>query len=120
MVCNILRQRVFTIFILRHYLPSNNLQVPRNGILPASVPPFDKTTKLEKQFDQVVEWFTNDTFNYDMALLYFWEPDTTGHNAGPDSENITFVLKYIDEKFGEFVEKLKRKGVFDEVYRLMI
>ena len=83
--------------------------------MPTSWFPFDNTTKLNQQFDQVVEWFNNDTFNYDLALLYFLEPDMTGHYSGPESENISAILKYIDDEFGKFRDRLKRMGEWDRV-----
>ena len=91
------------------------MQIARNGVLPTTWLPYEKSTPLEKELEDVVKWFTNDSFNYDLALIYYGEPDATGHWAGPESENISFVLKNIDTVFGNFIGNLKRIGVLDKV-----
>ncbi len=89
--------------------------MPRNGTLANSWYTFNASTTLDEEFIQVAEWLTDSKYNYDYVMMYYHEPDFTGHYAGPNSANITAVLKYIDEQFGKFIASLNKSGILNEV-----
>ena len=88
-------------------------QIPRHGILPTATFKYNASTSVASKFTQLLRWIADDHF--DLALLYHYEPDNTGHLEGPDSPNISKVLTEIELEFGRFVEKLKSRGLYDKV-----
>ena len=52
---------------------------------------YNNGIKFESRCDEVVNWF--DKFNLDFGTLYFNEPDHTGHDFGPESEEYRKQVK---------------------------
>ncbi len=53
-----------------------------------------------EQSGESVQTGNEPKLEYDFVILYYEEPDETGHDVGPDDENITRVLKVIDASIG--------------------
>ena len=50
-----------------------------------------------------------------FGVLYFTEPDETGHQFGPYSENLKAILNKIDLIVGYLIEKLINNNLFDQM-----
>lgn len=49
-----------------------------------------------------------------LALVYFPEPDALAHKFGPESQEVTDKIEYIDNALGYFIEELYRTGLASE------
>lgn len=71
------------------------------------------------RIDDVMSWFRND--NFDFIALYFEEPDSTGHNFGPDAEEITNdALPLVDRTIGYLLDKVKESGLEEDLNIIIV
>ncbi|KAM4695279.1 ectonucleotide pyrophosphatase/phosphodiesterase family member 5 [Discoglossus pictus] len=68
---------------------------------------------IENRIDQLIEWFNNNTIN--LGLLYWEEPDSTGHLLGPDNPLMEKVIGKVDRTLGYLLEQLKRAGLLSSL-----
>jgi ectonucleotide pyrophosphatase/phosphodiesterase family protein 5 len=64
--------------------------------------------------NQFVSWFLDEKSPINFGVLYFGQPDETGHEFGPYSNEIADLLKNIDYIVGYLVQKLKYVGLYDK------
>lgn len=50
-----------------------------------------------------------------FLTLYLDEPDHSGHQHGPDSKEVVAAIERVDNTTGYLINKLKSKGLLDEV-----
>ncbi|XP_070539880.1 bis(5'-adenosyl)-triphosphatase enpp4-like [Ptychodera flava] len=77
-----------------------NIWIPYNGSHP-----------FRTRMDTVVRWFQEE--NIDFITLYFNEPDSTGHEYGPYSDETRAKVEEMDELLGYLVDELKRQEMYD-------
>ncbi|KAL4232541.1 hypothetical protein ACF0H5_007233 [Mactra antiquata] len=66
----------------------------------------------KQKVDNVIEWFT-DEYPINLGLLYFDEPDHTGHAFGPDSEQVLQKIFELDELLGYILDELEEHNLLD-------
>ena len=66
-----------------------------------------------ERVDNMIKWFTNpsETERINMGVLYFPEPDESGHEFGPHSEEIKQVLLKCDLVIGYLMSQIKVAGL---------
>lgn len=71
----------------------------------------------EKRVDAIIEWFTRKINPINLGLLYFDEPDESGHEFGPDSEEIQkeIILGKMENITGYLLQKFTEYGLLDNV-----
>lgn len=85
-----------------------------HGYLPTKYFPYNPSIKLEERIDIIISWFLDkDPIN--LGLLYYEHPDHEGHEFGPDSENMTAALEYLDKATGYLLHSLQEKKLLDKV-----
>jgi ectonucleotide pyrophosphatase/phosphodiesterase family protein 5 len=82
------------------------------GVLPYRYLLYDKTMKNKTRVDTMVKWFT-DKYPVNLGLLYFEEPDSYGHEFGPDSPQMNEMIIGLDGVVGYLLDELKAKGILD-------
>lgn len=87
-------------------------QAPVKGVLPYRYLPYDSTMPNNSRVDTIVNWFT-DKYPVNLGLLYFEEPDGTGHKYGPDSQEVSNMVKGLDAVLGYLLQKLEEKSILD-------
>lgn len=70
---------------------------------------YDWKTKIDRLIDLFIR--ADDPINF--GVLYFPEPDETGHTYGPYSIQIKLLLEEIDQTVGYLIQKLVDNGLFD-------
>lgn len=93
------------------------------GFPGANVPFADHTVFYSEDYDNKLDWYTkvnrivdlfiNQSINF--GVLYFPEPDETGHQFGPYSEEIGKVLEKIDTLVGYLMIRLEYSGLLDTI-----
>ena len=92
------------------FWPGDNASV--KGVLPYRHLLYDKTMKNKTRVDIMVKWFT-DKYPVNLGLLYFEEPDSYGHEFGPDSPQMNEMIIGLDGVVGYLLDELKAKGILD-------
>ncbi|XP_071548743.1 venom phosphodiesterase-like isoform X2 [Panulirus ornatus] len=74
--------------------------------------PYNSTTPFPSRVDQVVDWLLLPTDERPVWLsLYFNQPDETGHENGPDSNEVNDELKRMDQILTRLMDKLEARGL---------
>ena len=76
---------------------------------------YDQSIPFDVRVDTVVNWLRNDSLAIDLALLYFHEPDYTGHRFGPYSKEMVEKVREMDSVLGSINKKLIEAGLEDTV-----
>ncbi|TRY62509.1 hypothetical protein DNTS_033303 [Danionella cerebrum] len=84
------------------------------GFHPTHFLSYNASVPFETRVAQLIDWFLGpDAINFGM--LYWEEPDESGHNLGPESPLMDVVIADIDEKLGFLRDKLKSTGLYEKV-----
>lgn len=79
---------------------------------------YNASMTFRERLGHVVNWLLgNETDEAVMfAVLYWEEPDRSGHIFGPDNKTVmSMVLKEVDDDIGLLVSELKRSGLWGRV-----
>lgn len=63
---------------------------------------------FEARVDKMMQWFSNEEKPINLGLLYFQEPDGTGHKFGPDSDEVLDKVVEMDKLVGYILKQLKK------------
>ena len=80
------------------------------GIRPTRHIPFDANFDIHRRIDTLIGWF-NDVFSINLGLLYYREPDATGHKYGPDSVEMKREIRKVDEAVGYLMQKMEKANM---------
>lgn len=84
------------------------------GIHPTYHMPFNLEVDSKVKINKMIEWLSDEN-PVNLGLLYFSEPDHTAHAYGPDSENVTEMIQYVDHLTGYLFEQLEKKSILDGI-----
>ena len=83
-------------------------EAPIGGIYPNKWKPYEHDYSFESRIDSIVSWFSlPQNKRPRLCLLYFHEPDHTGHETGPKSEETRDMVHAMDSLFGDLITKLE-------------
>ena len=89
--------------------------VKYNGNLPSFYfPIYNSSFSTEERFNMVISLLKEEN-PPNFIACYIDEPDKTGHNYGPESEQMKKTLVELDSLFGEFLQKMKNNGFLEHV-----
>ena len=100
-----------------YYWPGSEAVI--RGIRPNIYRAYDQSVPFRPRVDTVVEWLSNSSHNIDFAMLYFHEPDYTGHRYGPDSQQVRNKVSEMDQILGYIVQKFNDKGLWSNVHLIV-
>ncbi|XP_068198313.1 chloride intracellular channel protein 5b isoform X3 [Antennarius striatus] len=87
-----------------------------HGMFPNRYLPYNASVSFETRVERIIEWFSApDGEAVDFGLLYWEEPDRSGHDLGPQSSSMDDVIAGIDEKLGFLMNELKKAGLYEKV-----
>ncbi|XP_076445120.1 ectonucleotide pyrophosphatase/phosphodiesterase family member 5-like [Babylonia areolata] len=89
-------------------------EAPIKGVVPTRHVPFDGDMTIETRIDETIEWFKS-TYPVNLGLIYYEEPDHTGHKFGPDSPEVTAMIGTLDKVVGHLLKKLEEADLLDDV-----
>ncbi|XP_068432952.1 ectonucleotide pyrophosphatase/phosphodiesterase family member 5 [Clinocottus analis] len=98
--------------------PGSDVKI--HGALPDRYLPYNASVSFEARVERIVEWFSapeeeGQAAAVDFGVLYWEEPDESGHLFGPQSNLMDRVIANIDEKLGFLIDELKKAGLYEEV-----
>jgi len=83
-------------------------EAPIGGVYPNRWKPYDHDFSFESRIDSIVSWFSlPQDKRPKLCLLYFHEPDHTGHETGPKSNQTRNMVHAMDSLFGSLISKLE-------------
>ncbi|XP_071132349.1 ectonucleotide pyrophosphatase/phosphodiesterase family member 5-like [Mytilus edulis] len=83
------------------------------GYRPNIWKPYKKSVPFKNRIDTAIKWLTDKQI--DLVLLYFHEPDATGHAYGPDSPQIIDKVKAMDKILGYLLDKFDSHTLTNKV-----
>ncbi|XP_007901470.1 ectonucleotide pyrophosphatase/phosphodiesterase family member 5 [Callorhinchus milii] len=90
--------------------PGTDVQI--HGIFPTHYMPYNISVSFEDRVARLIDWFTGkDPVNF--GVLYWEEPDISGHNLGPDSVLMNDIIADIDLKLGYLITQLQKAGLWE-------
>ncbi|XP_062857395.1 ectonucleotide pyrophosphatase/phosphodiesterase family member 5 [Trichomycterus rosablanca] len=92
--------------------PGSDVEI--GGTYPTSYMPYDASMPFEMRVEKLINWFSGPDA-IDFGVLYWEEPDESGHNFGPESSLMDVVIKDIDNKLGFLRDELKKVGLYDKI-----
>jgi alkaline phosphatase D len=87
-----------------------------NGRRPTYRKNYDHTFPYKQRIDSVVAWLNKPEESRPQLLLwYFDEPDFTGHEAGPESEELKSKIIELDFLLGYFLDEIEKLPFHDQI-----
>ncbi len=94
--------------------PGSDVKI--HGMFPNQYLQYNASVSFESRVERIIEWFSAPKEEaVDFAVLYWEEPDESGHNLGPESPLMDVVIAGIDEKLGFLMNELKKAGLYERV-----
>ena len=81
------------------------------GLQPTYFRKFEMFYPFKRRVDNLVRFLTRDA---NLGLLYYEEPDFTGHKFGPESKEMDQKLVQLDRFIGYFIAKMEEAGLYNQ------
>ena len=86
------------------------------GYRPTIYKKYDGSVKFKSRVDSVISWFNLPIEQRPkLTMLYFSEPDYTGHEYGPNSNEVNRSVIEMDSIFGYLIDELSRTKVYKDL-----
>lgn len=96
------------------FFPGTEAEI--NGIRPRNWRTYEHTLPYEERVDTVLKWLGEPAeARSQFYTLYFDEPDSAGHDYGPESKETGDAVKRVDAMIGRLLEGISRLGLEDEL-----
>ena len=77
---------------------------------------YDGSVSFKSRVDSVVSWYSaSKDKRPNLTMLYFSEPDYTGHSHGPDSKEINLSIIEMDNLLGYIISQLKELEIYEKL-----
>ena len=87
-----------------------------NGYRPTIYKKYDGSVKFKSRVDSVISWYNLPIEQRPkLTMLYFSEPDYTGHEYGPNSNEVNKSVIEMDSIFGYLIDELSRTKVYHDL-----
>lgn len=77
--------------------------------------PYDKSVPFKTRVDTVIKWLTDPCHVTNVAVMYFHEPDATGHEFGPDSMEVQRKVTEMDGILGYLMDAFEKNNLWKSV-----
>jgi len=92
-----------------------------NGMQPTYWKKYDQTVAFESRVDSVASWFSYPIkYRPRLALLYFHEPDWTGHEYGPNSPETVLQIERMDKLVGRIITKMNTLEISSQLNIIIV
>ena len=96
-------------------------EAPIGEIQPTYFYTYDHNKPFDARVSQVIDWMNlPHSERPHLILLYFHEPDSKGHNFGPDSEKTMETVREMDDIIGDLRRKIGETSIADSVNLLVV
>jgi len=96
-------------------------EAPIQGVYPSYWKRYDESVPFRARIDTVMAWFRLPPQRRPhLVLLYFHEPDATGHDYGPRSPETKQMVTYLDSLLGTLLDSLKVLPIYPDLNLLLV
>ena len=96
-------------------------EAPVGGRQPDYWMNFDAKFPFESRVAQVLAWLDlPDSLRPALIMVYFQEPDHTGHEFGPDAPQTAAMVLRVDSMLAMLVNGLKARGLYDKANVVLV
>ncbi|NOZ03617.1 MAG: alkaline phosphatase family protein [FCB group bacterium] len=96
-------------------------EAPIDGVQPSIWKKYDHSFPFEARIDSVTAWLQlPEEERPHLILLYFHEPDATGHDFGPGSDETREMVRAMDEILGLIRRKTQALPVYDRLNMIVL
>ncbi len=96
-------------------------EAPVKGMYPSTYMYYDGSVPFETRIDSVITWLGRpEKTRPQLILLYFSEPDHTGHGSGPESADVDETVRQMDELLGDLLERTKQFPFADDINFIVV
>lgn len=94
--------------------PGSDVKI--RGMFPNQFLQYNASVPFETRVERIIQWFSAPKEEaVDFGVLYWEEPDESGHILGPQSPLMDAVIAGIDDKLGFLMNELKKAGIYEKV-----
>lgn len=94
--------------------PGSDVKI--HGMFPNQYLPYNASVSFETRVERIIGWFSGSKEeSVDFGVLYWEEPDESGHKYGPQSSSMDEVIAGIDDKLGFLINELKKAGLYESM-----
>lgn len=91
-------------------------EASHDGLYPAYYYNYDGSVPYEKRIDGVIKWLTlPEEKRPHLIMWYLEEPDSKGHDVGPDHPEMVNTIEYLDSIVGVFYKKISDLPFTDQI-----
>lgn len=82
-------------------------EAPHDNIFPSNYHTYNGSVPFEKRLDGVIDWLKlPEEKRPQLIMWYMEEPDSKGHDVGPDHPEMIQTVEYLDSLIGVFNQKI--------------
>ena len=74
-----------------------------------------KNMSFTERIDIAIGWFLTEEKPINLGLIYFNEPDHTGHRVGPDAQEMMELIEELDGVVGYLLTKLRQSNLISKL-----
>lgn len=96
-------------------------EAPVQGTHPTIWKKYDGKVTFPQRIDSAIHWLQLPKPERPrLVMLYYHEPDKSGHYNGPDSRAVEQQVKYVDEQVGNLHKKLMALPIADKINLIVL
>ncbi len=96
-------------------------EAPILGIYPSIYKKYNGKIPFKTRVDSVITWLKlPEEIRPQLVMLYFSEPDHTGHRQGPDSPKIPEVVEEMDSILGYLLNQIQTLTIADNINLIIV
>ncbi|CAG0896347.1 unnamed protein product [Darwinula stevensoni] len=84
-----------------------------NEAVPTHLTLYDGSVPWEERVDLALSWFVDPDRPANFVVFYLEEPDSTGHDNGPESPEVKAMVEMVDALLGYLVSRLEALSLLD-------
>ena len=91
------------------------------GLQPTYWKKYNQKVSFESRIDSVISWYSKPVQSRPrLILLYFHEPDWTGHEYGPNSNETISQIENMDNVFGNLISKISKLSIYNNLNIIIV
>ncbi|KAL5106787.1 Bis 5'-adenosyl triphosphatase enpp4 [Taenia crassiceps] len=79
---------------------------------------YSSLPSIRFRVDRVMDWITKPDVN--LVMMYFNEPDSSGHKHGPDSKEVLAALEKVNDGIAYLLQRIEQSDDFDEPPNIIV
>jgi alkaline phosphatase D len=96
-------------------------EAPIKGYSPSIFKHYDGSVPFKSRIDTVISWFQlSEKKRPQLVMLYFSEPDHTGHNWGVNTPEIVEAVEEMDDLLGYLLQSLETLEIFSNLNLIIV